>query len=109
MELHASIVFFFLAIRVVTLIIFANIFIKQITLLGVKLDPDVVPTRNALLAIIAASITAQLIPLLITIAALGNPGLIIDAEMYCRVSNSITGLCAAVGFFLVYQEKHKQG
>ena len=108
MELHASIVFFFLVIRVATLAVFANIFIKQLALLGDNIDPELVPTRNAMIAIVAANIIAQLIPLVMSIFALGNPALMIDAEMYCLVPNSITGLCAAVGFWLIYQERRKQ-
>lgn len=105
MQIHASIVAFLLMTRVATLVIFAHILIKQVSLLKSPITPELVPTRNALIAIILINALAQFMPIALSVLSLNTPQLHPAIEIFYRLSNSITDLCAAIGFWLIYREQ----
>nr|DAP54929.1 MAG TPA: hypothetical protein [Caudoviricetes sp.] len=102
---HVSVTAFLLITRIATLVIFSHILIKQFTLLQSPISPDLLPTRNALIAIMVINALAQLMPITLSILSLGTPPLHPAVEVFYRLSNSTTDLCAAIGFWLIYREK----
>lgn len=102
---HISITIFLLITRLATLVIFSHILIKQFTLLQSPISPELLPTRNALIAIMIINALAQFMPIAISVLSLGTPPLHPAVEVFYRLSNGITDLCAAIGFWLIYNEK----
>ena len=102
---HVSVTAFLLITRVASLVIFSHILLKQFTLLQSPISPDLLPTRNALIAIMVINALAQLMPITLSILSLGTSPLHPAVEVFYRLSNSTTDLCAAIGFWLIYREK----
>ena len=105
MEIHVSVIAFLLITRVATLVIFAHILTKQVSLLKSPITPELVPTRNALIAIILINALAQFMPIALSVLSLNTQQLDPTIEIFYRLSNSVTDLCAAIGFWLIYREQ----
>nr|DAH67768.1 MAG TPA: hypothetical protein [Caudoviricetes sp.]DAI16635.1 MAG TPA: hypothetical protein [Caudoviricetes sp.]DAT59586.1 MAG TPA: hypothetical protein [Caudoviricetes sp.]DAW43573.1 MAG TPA: hypothetical protein [Caudoviricetes sp.] len=104
-ENNIAVIAFLLITRIATLVIFTRILFKQFSLLQAPLEPEVIPTRNALIAIMLINALAQLMPIALSVLSLGTPPLHPAVEIFYRLSNSTTDLCAAIGFWLIYRDK----